>query len=314
MPNFRSDLDEAEQRDAAARSFTRLQEWTIKDGERHYLRFVTKRTIHVDVHRFIPTKEKPSDCDWTKWPSTMWAVCQKDQGFRLLAEDGETLLDGYEEGYGDCYIHTAMAGVKDPKYGKDKSVPDVMIYGLAAIRKAVLDPNSKKAIGLTDDTVEVKDASGDVHTVPRLVIVGQKYSQLWGAVNAACFLPPNDMRRMDFLITRKENDLKVSAQAPIEDLVPGTPAWERYEAAIKITNADLEAFVLEHASPDHYAKFFIPGAVPKGGYKRGSSDTEATEVSPAASAQPVKPEVSPDTLADMRSELTGRSAQTTPSA
>jgi hypothetical protein len=53
MANFSTDLDEAESRDVASKSFNRVEEFRPKDGETYYLRIIVNKAIPVDVHRFI---------------------------------------------------------------------------------------------------------------------------------------------------------------------------------------------------------------------------------------------------------------------
>ena len=304
MANFSTDLEEAESRDAASKSFNRVNEWQIKDGETAYLRIIVNKAIPVDVHRFIPTKPKPEDCNWTKWPDFMWGVCPRDKAFRLTDDDGK-LLDAYEEGFGECYIHTAYAGQKG-RFGEDRGAPVVVSYGLAAVRKIVLDPVSQRPRGFADETFEFRAPSGDIVTLPKLVIVGQKYSQFWGAVKAAQFMPPYTMCDKDLKITRKDKELAVTAGDRTPDHQPGTPSWARYEQAMELLNVSVENYLLEHATHDHYAKFFIPGESPAGGYGGGSGDDEDAKKTNGAATTVVHPEVNEDAMAAFRNDLKGR--------
>jgi hypothetical protein len=319
MANFTTDLDEAESRDAASKSFNRIDEWRIKDGETHYLRLIMNGAVPMDVHQYVPTKDKPAECSWPKWPEQMWAVCPRDQAFRLTDEAGNP-IDGYEEGYGECYIHDHYAGRKG-KYGKDMGVPVVVSYGLAVPRKVVLDPVTAKPVGLADDTFEFRASSGDIVRLPRIVIVAQKYSQFWGAVKATQFLPPFSMCDKDFKITRQENDLKVTALDRTPDHQPGTASWKRYEQAIELLDASVEKYLTEHASRNHYVKFFIPGELPEGGYGGGGSDDDEDGDKKAKGGAPTTathPEVPADEMEAFRDSLTKRapaaSADVTPTA
>ena len=308
MPNFNDDLDDFETRDEASKAaFSRLKEWRIADGETHYLRLVRNGAINMDVHQYIPTKEKPAECNWPKWPEQMWAVCRRDKAFRLTDEAGN-LLDEYEPDFGDCYIHDHYAGIKG-KFGKDLSVPAVVGYGLAAIRKVVLDPVTRKPMGLADDTFEFRTPAGDIVTLPKLVIVAQKYSQFWGAIKAAQFLPPYNMCDKDWKIVRKENDLKVTALNPTPDLQPGTANWKRYEQAIELLGASVEDYLMESASREHYRKFFIVGELPEGGYGGGSDDDDEEKDGKKGKGAPAKPataEVDQDQMNAFRESLTTR--------
>lgn len=306
MAHFNMDLDEAESRDTASKSFNRLEEWRIKDGETHYLRLLLNGAIPADVHQYIPTKEKPEECNWTKWPEQMWGVCPRDKAFRRVDEAGN-VLDEYEEGFGDCYIHGAYAGQKS-KYGKDMGSPVVVSYGLAVVRKLVYDPVTRKPIGLTDETFEFRAPSGDVVTLPKIVIVAQKYGQFWGAVNATKFLPPYLITDKDFKVSRKENDLTVTALAVTPSLQPGTPDWKRYEQAVELLGASVEDYLLEHAGRNHYAKFFIPGELPEGGYGGPSDDDESKDAKAkgGAATTATHPEVPSEDMDKFRESLTTR--------
>jgi hypothetical protein len=305
MANFSTDLDEAESRDAASKSFNRIDEWRIKDGETHYLRHVMNGAIPMDVHQYIPTKEKPAECNWPKWPEQMWGVCPRDKAFRVAGAPGQ-LIDEYEEGYGECYIHNHYVGVKG-KYDKDLGVPVVVSYGLAVVRKVVLDPVTSKPVGLADETFEFRAPSGDIVRLPKIVIVAQKYRQYWGAIKATQFLPPFSMCDKDFKITRQENDLKVTALDRTPDHQPGTPSWKRYEEAMALLDISVEKYLTEHASRNHYAKFFIPGELPEGGYGGGSEDEDGDKKAKGgAPTTATHPEVPSEDMDAFRQSLTNR--------
>lgn len=305
MANFSTDLDEAESRDVASKSFNRLEEFRAKDGETHYLRIVVNKAIPVDVHRFIPTKPKPEDCKWTKWPEVMWGVCPRDKAFRLTDENDKP-LDAYEDGFGECYIHTAYAGQKG-KFGEDRGVPVVVSYGLAAVRKIVLDPVTNKPRGFADETFEFRKADGDIVTLPKLVIVAQKYGQFWGAVKAAQFMPPYTMCDKDLKITRKDKDLVVTAGDRTPDHQPGTASWKRYEQAMVLLDVSVEKYLLEHAVHDHYARFFIPGETPAGGYGGGSDDEEESKgAKGGAATTATHPEAASEDMDAFRESLNKR--------
>ena len=304
MPIFNDDLDEAESRDAASKSFNRLNEWSIKDGEKLFLRFIRNGAIPMDVHQYIPTKDKPEDCNWTKWPSMMWGVCPRDKAFRVAGPDGRP-TDEYEEGYGECYIHVAYAGQKG-KFGKDMGVPVVVSYGLAVPRKIVLDPVTGKPRGLEDETFEFRTPEGDIVRLPKVVIVAQKYAQLWGAVNATKFLPNSSICDRDFQIVRKENDLKVTALDKTPEHQPGTPSWERYKQAVELLDVSVEKYLTDHASRDHYARFFIPGETPEGGYGGGSGDDDEAKPKDGPATTATAPEVPQDKMDAFRDSLKNR--------
>jgi hypothetical protein len=290
----------------------RVKQLVVKDGDAFVIHFVTEFTdlLSFDVHQFIDTKPKPEGWPGDNYPKSMWAVCQLDRVFRLRDSAGN-LLDEYEEGYGNCHIHNTLAGQKDPKFGTDKAKPAAQVYGLAVLRKALQDPATGEVTGFTDECAEVKDEKGAILQVPKLVIISQKYSNFWNAVNAAAFVAPKTILDKDFVITRKGNEYNIAVATITPDLKPGTAAWKRYEEAQAIMEFDLAAHLLDHATPDHYARFFIPGVDPVGGYGRKGDDTEdSTPASADQGAAPVTgPAVDQAALADFRASLSNRGAK-----
>ncbi len=288
----------------------RVRQLVIKDGEAYILHFVTEFTdlLSFDVHQFIPTKPKPEAWPGDKYPESMWAICQLDRAFRLRDEKGN-LLDEYEEGYGDCYIHAAMAGKKDPKYGTDRARPAAQVFGLAVVRQPVTDPATKAVVGFADECVEVKDDKGGILQVPRLVIVSQKYSNFWNAVKASAFVAPQTILDKDFVVTRKDKEYSIAVAQTTQDLKPGTKDWKRYEQALEIMEFDLAEYLLDHATPDHYARFFIPGVDPVGGYGRKGDDTAEGDSAADGGAQAPSasgPAIDQAALAGFRDALSKR--------
>jgi hypothetical protein len=288
----------------------RLPQLVIKDGETFAVHFVTEQTevITMDVHQFIETKPKPEGWPGDKYPKTMWAICQLDRAFRLRGPDG-SILDEYEPGYGDCYIHNHLAGQKDPKFGGDMARPASQVYGLAVMRKPVNDPVSGNVIGFADETVEFTDDKGAKYQIPKLVIVSQKYSNFWHPVKATAYLPPHTIRDKDYIISRKGNEYTIGVAAHTPDLMPGTPAWGKYEEALILTGFDLGAYLIDHSTPDHYARFFDPEKTPSGGYgRKGSGDEGGDDASPAADgpAAAGSAAVDPDVLKNFQESLSRR--------
>ena len=90
---------------------------------------------------------------------------------------------------------------------------------------------------------------------------------------------------------------------PCHDFQPGTAGWKRYDETLALLGLDLGEMLLEWASPDWYARWFVEGATPKGGYGRKGDDesTEDTEAAADASAEAVPQE----TVDAMRAKLQG---------
>lgn len=318
MPILTTGADAAEKisdENKAAGVF-RLPQLVIKDGDAPVaLHLITEQTawITMDTHQFIETKPKPEGWPGDKYPKSMWAVCQLDRAFRLRdPEDPNTLLDGYEPGYGDCYIHNSLAGKKDPKFGSDMARPANQVYGLAVVRKPVTDGKTSQIVGFADELVEFKDPEGKVYQIPKIVIVSQKFSNFWHPFKATAYLPPYTVLDKDFIVSRKGNDYTVGVASHTPELKPGTPAWKRYDDALALTGFDLGAYLIDHSTPDHYARFFIPGATPTGGYGRKGDEAaddaaDATEGEAATTAGSAH--VDQDVMASFQASLSRRGAK-----
>jgi hypothetical protein len=315
MPILTEGADAAEQISdeiKQSRAGFRIPQIIFKDGESVPLHFFTPHTklLTFDTHSFIPTKAKPEGWPGDNYPAKMWAICQNDRPFRLRDEAGN-LTDGFEEGYGNCYIHTAMAGVKDPKYGGDLSKPASQVYGLAVIREPVFDGPDGPVIGFRDVMVEYKSPDdGAVYQIPKFGYVSQKYANFWHPVKATAYVRPNTILDKDFLVTRKEKEYNVSVAAHTPDCQPGTPAWTKYEEALALIGFDLATFLLDHATPDHYARFFVPGVDPAGGYGRKRDDEDGDSPQPAGEVSAAGgPQVDAGVLANFRDSLKARGAK-----
>lgn len=289
--------------------FFRPDQVVIKDGETVALRFLTEHTkiLTFDVHGFVATKPKPDKWPGTKFPKAMWAVCQNDRAFRLRDEAGNLTPD-FEDGYGDCWLHAHLAGQLD-KFNNPAERPQSNVYGLAVARKLVTDPKSGNVVGLSDETIEYKAADGKVYTLPKIVLVCQRYANFWHPLKATAFLPPHTILNRDYIVSRKDKDYTFSPSDPTPDLQPGTPAWARYDQALELTGFTLAGYMLEHATRDHYARFFIEGEDPSDGYGRGGSDADGAEddsqagpdVTTAGSAG-----IDPDAMARFTEQLASR--------
>ena len=281
----------------------------LKDGESGAYHFYTEHTrvITASVHQFVDTKTKPDGWPGDNYPKSMWAVCQNDRMFRLRDDAGK-ILDAFEDGYGDCYIHKILAG-KAGKYTKDASRPAIQTFGLAVEREAVFEGSS--IVGFRDATVEFKDAAGKTWTIPKFVIFSQKYSNFWHPIKATTYLAPHSILDKDFVISRKENDYTPGVAGSTPDLKPGTKAWEKYDEALKLIGFDLGQYLLDHASADHYARFFVEGVDPSDGYGRKGGEDEETAQGTGAQADtpPTQPEVDQEALEGLRATLKNRGAK-----
>lgn len=286
--------------------FYRVPDLVIKDGDRHILRFATEidALTTIGVHRFMPTKPKPESCDWDKWPEKMWAVCANDAAFRVRDGQGNMTPD-FEDGYGNCYLCATYAGQVEvvqqggKSFKTDKGRPQTMTYGLAVMCQPQTDRPGGNVIGFAEEEVEFKATSdvldggeviakeGELVRVPKFVLVGQRYSTFWHPVKATAYLPPQIIRDKVYMVVRKGSDITVTSVATDQ---PGANTWLRYDQALLVTGFSVDEYLLDHASPDHYAKFFDPARLPEGGYSRkGDDDAEeaaGTAATPAAQAGP----------------------------
>lgn len=320
MPVFTQGAEEAKRLDEEAKAARgnrhRIQTYTfedtLKEGKPVLMRFLTDYTawIAADTHQFIPTKDKPEEWEGN-WPKAMWGICSRDRMFRLRDASGK-VLDEFEEGWGNCYIHNAYAGKKD-RFDNDMSVPAPQVYGLAALRDVEVDPATSEVIGIKDQMAEYRTEDKKTIQVPRIVVVSQKYINFWGALKASVFGPSKTVCDKDYNVERIKNDYNISNVYQTPDHKPGTPSWGIYDEALRVMGFSLQDWLLERASEDWYKRWWIPGAVPAGGYKRGgSSDSESDGESGGSAApatSPAGPQVDQSALAGYREKLAGRGAK-----
>ncbi len=312
MPNVTKGARAAEQISDEKRKAGayRVRAMFLKAGEGPwFFRFVTELDdmITADTHSYCETKAKPDEYTGDNWPGHMPAVCQNDRMFRIALPDG-TPGPEFEANYGDCYIHNRDRG--KPRGGKfkgDLSTPSTLTYSLAVVREPVADEVTKKVIGYQDAMVEFTKEDGTVIKIPHFVVLPQSWRNFYSGLEASLFDSTTVLGAHDVKVTRKENDFSFGvSNRPDPVLYPGSPAWqERYLDALAITGFSLEEEILRQASPDWYARWFIEGAVPEGGYGRSEEDEDAKDASgtPAQASVPDQAKVS-----DFREKLkSGRS-------
>jgi hypothetical protein len=280
VPNIKRGLESAKQQSESASRVSRIRTHFWKDGETHVVRLLSDRrdTIPAGVHINAPTKSQPKEYTGTNWQKGMTAICQNDVMFRI-EENGEP-TDQFEEGYGNCRVHEMLRGKKN-QWGGDQSTPSPQAFGLAVIRKPKLDPVTSQVTGYQDETIEWKDDDGNVRNIPHLVILAQNYRNFWQPLEMSVFAGTSLCDR-DFQITRKGRDYLPAPGDRTPEFAPGTAAWKRYEDAIALTGFSLDEYVLNLASPDWYARWFVEGAVPAEGYGRRRESEEDGDVAAAA--------------------------------
>jgi hypothetical protein len=249
---------EAAEAAAKAASGTRADWFSLKSGDKAYVRPLTDRDdiIVIDVHMGVPTKKPPKGVKADKWPQQMSAVCQNSDAFRFRDSDGN-LIDPpeWEEGYGHCYIHEHMADVLG-KFKKSVAIPNSQGWGLFVLREPVLDAR-QKLTGFRDIMEEFKDKEGTTHPIPKIVIASQSYTNFWAAFKAAGYMTGTICDR-DFSVERVDNDYTISAGRETPDLQPGKPGWQPYLDALVLKDVSLENTLTYQSSPEYYGRFFDP--------------------------------------------------------
>jgi hypothetical protein len=323
MPILDKGLDEAEAtadqlKKDRPKLYFRPEMFTIRDGDKHYLHFITAHTdtLSAACHQFMKTKNQPEQYTGNNWAKMMWAICQRDKMYRLRDQnDPKVLLDGFEDGYGDCYLCNTYRGQKDEKYGHDKARTSYLTFGLAVPQIPVgRDGQPVKgkegAVAFADEMVTLKDEkTGELVSIPKIVVVSQRYETLWHPVKATAYVAPNTILDKVFVVERKGNqdkDWNVSPVAFTPDCQPGTPHWKAYEEAIALLGFDLQKWFLSHGEQDHYNRWFIEGAMPKDGYARRDSDDEEQGSTASAAAVATAATVDQGQLDSFRASLAGR--------
>jgi hypothetical protein len=314
-----------EGRTSGNRSF--IPDMKFKNNEVYFLRPVTdhKDWVSILVHSFIPRKARPAELDEkAKWADTMWGICQGDKAFRLRDGSGQIIEPAaFEPGYGECYIDTApqYAGVSQG-FTKDLSKPKRRVYGIFAECEPVKEDGTVAAPGergvrFREKLMEWKDSSGETVTVPALVLVNQAWDNFYGAVKAASYMGPDTVCDKVFTIKRTDMDYTIVPAWTDPEWASGKLA-QTFADSLKVIGFDMCEYLLAHATPDHYARYFVPGVVPEGGYgrRKDSKDGEdsgqesAAGTAAASATTPVTPDVDPALQASFRARLENRGTAT----
>lgn len=254
---------------ASSKSFSsgRLQELFFKDGDEHFVRFLTGLDdwLTVDSHIAVPTKPKPES--WraeAKWPTRMSAVCANDEyAFQGTSPDDPTKPDGvWVEGFGNCYIHANYAEVLD-NYKHPYSNSRALTYALVILRER----NGKQ---MRDVEEEWSDAKGNKHNIPAVRVIAQPWKSVFSAVHAAA-VEDDMVTTKDFFIKKDGKEFNISGLSittghhpkvtgnPILGDAPETPSWKRYADVLAMTEIDLWAYIQNKASDDWMKLWFWPG-------------------------------------------------------
>lgn len=287
---------EAAKKQQGARSLVRYlpSEVDLKDeGDRAFVRLLTEQTdwIYVDMHQFVPTKSEPADYKG-KWPEKMSAVCQNDEAFKDEAT-GE-----YLPGYGNCYICNAPQYKAKDRFGKPMSKTILRGWALMCIR----EPREEggRITGFQDAIVEVKLGDDKTEKVRNIVVAIMGHKNFYANLNSLYGLH-GTVRDRDYLIQvvgeGTDKNYQFIGMDPIPDHRPESESWGLYEQACEKQGLDLEKIVSEQASPEYYAKFFVPGE----GESAASAEPEAQSNGPA---QP-----SPEAMNELLGRIKGHGGQ-----
>lgn len=261
--NFRTGGAAAEEADQAVRDAgkgTGPKYFKIEnDGDKITARFVTDEPdwIWVAQHSFVPTKPAPKD-GGDNWPRSMMSVCRHDEAFA-----------GH---YTDCY--TCDNKLKNT-FGKT-ATPQVRVWALAVEREIVtgdgteaLGGESMKGmvVGVRDKIEEIDELgedgkpTGTTLRYPKILIINQPVKSFFGPLRSLYGLYKTVCDR-DMVITRDgtgtDTSYRFSPIDPIDEVKPGTPAWEKYQQVLTERDISLGTIVADHASDAYYARFFDP--------------------------------------------------------
>jgi hypothetical protein len=235
-------------------SSNRLQFQSFKDNDDILVRFVDEHDEWpvVDVHIGVPTKDTPANRKKSNfpWPKNMGATCQNDVMFRIDDPASGNPTDTWEEGFGDCYIHSHYAD-KMNQWNRPYSAATTSTFARVVLRE-------KRDGKFFDQTEEWESPDGKKFIVPKVRVISQQWGKFFSGIKAAAF-EDDSVRTRDFRIQRSGKDFVITAMSVSPDHKPGTESWKTYEEALELMGASLEALIRDQASADWYKKWFIPG-------------------------------------------------------
>jgi hypothetical protein len=275
---------EAAKKQQGVRSRVRYltSEATLKDeNDRVFVRLITEADewLYVDMHQFVPTKEKPEDFEG-KWPEKMSAVCQNDQAFM----DDST--GQYMDGFGDCYICKAPQYKALDRFKKPVNKTSLRGWALLCLRDAVQEDG--RIVGFQDSVVEIrvgKDKDAKTEEVRNIVVAQMSHKNFWANLNTQ-YNTFGTVRDRDYLVTVTgegvDKNFTFINMDPIADHKPGTESWKLYEEACEKQGLDLFKIICDQGNDEYYDKFFRPVA-------GGKAAKVSTADEPQDDAGPAKP-------------------------
>ena len=254
---------EAAKKQQGARSRVRYltAEATLKDADdKVFVRPITEADewLYVDMHQFVPTKDKPEDYEG-KWPEKMSAVCQNDQAF-IDDSTGQ-----YMPGFGDCYICKSPQYKALDRFKKPINKISVRGWALMCLREPMMEDG--RIVAFSDSLVEIRlgkdkgSEKADTEQVRNIVVAQMSWKNFWANLNTQYGLH-GTVRDRDYLITvtgeGTDKNFTFINLDPIADHKPGTASWKLYEEACEKQGLDLMKIISEQASNEYYDKFFRP--------------------------------------------------------
>ena len=214
----------------------------LADGESAYLRFITpvERMITMRCHDGVPTKPAPAGLQSDKWPAQMSSVCRYDKAF-----------GGH---YPDCVI----CDQKPTNKWGDVIKARPKTFAIACLRTPY---NGRMIDAPREFTVKGDGDGAPDKTVKEraLVVVEQAGSNFWDNLRPYA-MKYGTLSDRDYQITRQGKDKDTKYIPFVEDkdeiLYPGSQAWQVYEDEMQRQGLDLDAFILNLASDEYYARFF----------------------------------------------------------
>lgn len=290
--------------------FAKVHYFSLEKDESAILRFITddQDLLTVNQHQFVPTKPKPQGYEG-KWPTSMTAVCRKDEAFAPMYPDG-------------CYI--CDAPIYD-QYGKPIK-NTARTWALACRREEVVE--NGQVVGYRDatrDEDEFKDgeATGKKITVKDILVVNLGWKNFFGPLRGYYNVFKTILDR-DYHITRvkegKDTDYNIIGMNPIPDpRFPGgvydlrvPEVMERYK-----NDVNLLEIITSKTTDEFYGRFFDPRVTvpPPGAAKEGTQTAQGAPQG-APPQQQTKPasDVSEEALREMQARVRGYSGGEPPSS
>lgn len=264
-------------------SFMRLPYFSLKDGERKFVQFITDcdEWHTVDTHAMVPTKAQPAG--WTsKWPATVQPVCRLTK-----MEDGLPLFP-------DCYV---CSDIPDPRDSSKPFKRATRTWSLGVIVEEVFGDGSDKLggpsrlgkrFGFRMKTVESTTPEGEKVNVPDIQVFTFAWGNFYAAIDGAASINDGTITNLIFAIqrsgtgtdtkyvpssvgvqTRNFNEEKYLKMCGIE-LKDGKKIYPPH--------MDIPKMIMDRASDDYFARFIDPTKTVEVKPEKKSNDVEPADL------------------------------------